>query len=134
MHKMAKRSKRKEPVTAAVRSRRTPDPAAEPISSAQPAVSIITLEANCSLRDAAALKNSLAAAVEISDRVVLDAASVERVDTATMQLLCAFVRERAANNRSVVWHEVSAALSEAAQLLGVQSLLGLPPESAGAAA
>jgi len=122
-------------VAAAVRSRRTHDHAAGPNSSAPPAASTVTLAANCSLRDAVSLKNFLGAVVETSDRVVLDAASVERVDTATMQLLCAFVRERAANNRSVAWHGVSTALSEAARLLGVQSLLGLPAsESSGAAA
>lgn len=100
-----------------------------------PAAATITLAANCSVKDAAALKTSLCAAVESPDSVVLDAAAVERVDTATMQLLCAFVRERAAHSRAVVWRGTPSALTEAARLLGAQSLLGLPQtESTGVAA
>lgn len=110
-------------------------PLATAISSAPPVATTIALGANCSVRDAVALKSSLCAVVEIQDSVVLDAAAVERVDTATIQLLCAFARERAAHDRGIVWRDVPAALREAARLLGVQSLLGLPPpESAGAPA
>lgn len=119
---MAKRAKSKGPAAGV-----TTD------SSAQPAATI-ALEANCSVRDAAALKSSLCSLVAMPDNVVLDAAAVERVDTATMQLLCAFVRERAAHSRAVTWRGVPPALSEAGRLLGVQSLLGLPTASSGAAA
>ena len=99
------------------------------------AAATITLGAHCCVKDAVALKSSLCAVVETPDSVVLDAAAVERVDTATMQLLCAFVRERAAHSRGIVWHGVPSALNEAARLLGLQSHLGLPlSESSGAAA
>jgi len=110
-------------------------PGATAGSVAHAAPPTITLGANCCVKDAVALKNSLCAVVEAPDSVVLDATAVERVETATMQLLCAFVRERAAHSRGVVWHGVPAALSDAARLLGLQSLLGLPSsESSGAAA
>lgn len=117
----------------------TTDLAEEPSAiagSAEHAVApAVTLGANCCVKDAVALKSSLCAVVETSDSVVLDAAAVERVDTATMQLLCAFVRERAAHGRGVVWHGVPSALSDAARLLGLQSLLGLSSsESSGAPA
>lgn len=155
---MAKRAKTKGPAASATRSRRTRDRAAGPSSpSSQPAVTLtdseeqlttimdsneqpvaattIILGANCCVKDAVALKSSLCAVVETPDSVVLDAAAVERVDTATMQLLCAFVRERAAHSRGVVWHGVPAALNDAAHLLGLQAHLGLPlSESSGAAA
>jgi ABC-type transporter Mla MlaB component len=102
-------------------------PLAAADSPAQPsAAAVITLGANCSVKDAAALKTSLCAVVETPDSVVLDAAAVERVDTATMQLLCAFIRERAAHSRTVAWQGTPSALTEAARLLGVQALLGLP--------
>jgi ABC-type transporter Mla MlaB component len=57
---------------------------------------------------------------------------VERIDTAAIQLLCAFVRQRAVDGRSVAWMGVPAALREAAGLLGVSDILMLPA-AAGAA-
>jgi ABC-type transporter Mla MlaB component len=64
--------------------------------------------------------------------VTLDVSAVERVDTATMQLLCAFVRDRSGRNQSVTWRGESAALQDAVRLLGVGALLGL--ETKGVAA
>lgn len=95
----------------------------------------IVLASNCSVKDAAALKTSLCKLADASGDVTLDAGSVERVDTATMQLLCAFVLERTARERKVVWLGNSQVLQEAARLLGVQKLLALPEtEFKGAAA
>jgi ABC-type transporter Mla MlaB component len=85
---------------------------------------VIVLAANCSVKDAAALKSSLCAVANQSVAVTLDTSAVERVDTATMQLLCAFVRDRSARNQSVVWRGVSQALKDAVRLLGVSALLG----------
>lgn len=87
----------------------------------------VALASNCTVKDAAALKVSLCAVVNEQEPVLLDAGSVERIDTATVQLLCAFVRERAEHSRGVTWQGTSAALLEAARLLGVQTLLALPP-------
>lgn len=89
------------------------------------AVPTVALASNCSIKDAAALKDSLCAVVNADESVVLDASSIERVDTATIQLLCAFVRERQARDQKVVWQDASAAMLEAARLLGVQTLLAL---------
>jgi ABC-type transporter Mla MlaB component len=85
---------------------------------------VIVLAANCSVKDAAALKSSLCAVANESAAVTLDTSAVERVDTATMQLLCAFVRDRSARNQSVVWRGVSQALNDAMRLLGVAAMLG----------
>lgn len=85
----------------------------------------VALASNASVKDAVALKDSLCAVVNADEPVVLDASSIERVDTATIQLLCAFVRERQARNQGVIWQDASAAMLEAAQLLGVQTLLAL---------
>jgi ABC-type transporter Mla MlaB component len=65
------------------------------------------------------------------DEVVLDAGNLQRIDTATVQLLCAFVRDRAKANRKVTWAGESATLRDAARLLGVTEMLAL---AAGAAA
>ncbi len=71
---------------------------------------IVVLAANCSVKDAAAFKTSLCAFSNHSDAVTLDVSAVERVDTATMQLLCAFVRDRSGRNQSVTWRGESQAL------------------------
>jgi ABC-type transporter Mla MlaB component len=92
---------------------------------------IVVLAANCSVKDAAALKTSLCAIAKITD-VTLDVSAVERVDTATMQLLCAFVRDRSGRQQNVNWRGESQALQDAVRLLGVGELLGF--ESKGVAA
>jgi ABC-type transporter Mla MlaB component len=96
--------------------------------------SIITLASHCTVKDAAALKESLCRLVGASDAVTLDVRTLERIDTATMQLLCAFVRARIERNEKVEWLGDSPALTEAARLLGVASLLALPADSTGARA
>jgi ABC-type transporter Mla MlaB component len=100
---------------------------------ATPAEPVIVLAANCSVKDAAALKSSLCAFVNESAAVTLDTSGVERVDTATMQLLCAFVQDRSARNQSVLWRGVSQALNDAVRLLGVAALLGFNEEEGVAA-
>lgn len=114
-----------EPVVEAV----VTEQAAEPTVVGEP---IVVLASNCSVKDAAALKNSLCAFSNHGDAVTLDVSAVERVDTATMQLLCAFVRDRGGRNQSVTWRGESAALQDAVRLLGVGALLGL--ETKGVAA
>jgi len=94
---------------------------------------VIVLAANCSVKDAAALKISLSAIVQESAAVTLDTSAVERIDTATMQLLCAFVRDRSGRNQPVTWLGASQALQDAARLLGVRALLGFD-EAKGVAA
>jgi len=103
--------------------------AAEPAAAGDP---IVVLAANCSVKDAAALKTSLCAFSNHGDAVTLDVSAVERVDTATMQLLCAFVRDRNSRNQGVTWRGESPALQDAVHLLGVSALLGL--ETKGVAA
>jgi ABC-type transporter Mla MlaB component len=99
--------------------------ATDGVAAASPAL-MVALASNCVVKDAAAFKVSLCAVADSDEPVVLDAGNVERIDTATIQLLCAFVRERVDRNRTVVWQGASAALIEAARLLGVQALLALP--------
>lgn len=93
---------------------------------------VVTLGSNCTVKDAAALKQSLCAVLNSEAAVIIDVGAVDRIDTAAIQLLCAFVRQRAADAHSVMWRGTPAALREAAGLLGVSELLGLPTD-AGAA-
>lgn len=84
---------------------------------------VIALASVCSVKDAGALKNSLCGVAGEPACVTLDIGGVERIDTATMQLLCAFVRDRTARALSIAWRGESPALQEAVRLLGVRELL-----------
>lgn len=77
--------------------------------------------------EAAALKSRLARLISERRPVALDIGRVERVDTAGMQLIAAFVRDRRRQGLAIEWHGRSATLSAAARLLGLDSLLELPP-------
>ena len=108
--------------------------AAPDTSAAAPASEpVVRLDSNCTVKDAAALKQALCAVLNIEAAVVIDVAGVERIDTAAIQVLCAFVRQRAAEAHAVVWQGSPAALREAAGLLGVNEMLMLPAADAGAA-
>jgi ABC-type transporter Mla MlaB component len=85
----------------------------------------LKLEANCTVRDAARLKEALLQMQETDAVVTLDVAAVERVETASLQVLCAFVTGRRAAGRAVRWQGESAALTQAAQLSGLAALLDL---------
>src|SRR5688572_30361135 len=76
---------------------------AETASPAAPSQPTIVLAGNCNVKDAAGLKESLCLHVGHGEPVTLDVSNVERVDTSTVQLLCAFVRDRAAQQRKVEW-------------------------------
>jgi ABC-type transporter Mla MlaB component len=90
----------------------------------------VVLASTCAVKDAAALKQSLCQHLQTEAEVSIDVSSVERIDTSTMQLLCAFVRDRAARQAKVEWVGDSRALREAARLLGVEAMLALPSTEA----
>jgi len=91
---------------------------------AAPADSVMTvLPANCTIRDIAVLHDCLRSAPPDSR---LDGSAVQRIDTAGLQLLVAFLHERRTANLPVEWQSVSAELSDAASLVGAMSVLHLP--------
>jgi ABC-type transporter Mla MlaB component len=83
----------------------------------------ISLQPTLTLAELNDLKNELSES--IGCRVQLHAAQIERIDTAALQLLLAFV-----NNPEVTvgWVEPSAELCKAAHLLGLSSFMSLPTE------
>ncbi len=85
----------------------------------------LTLQTECTLADAATLKSDLCARLSQVETVILDAGSVERIDTSSLQLLAAFVRDRRLAGRAVKWHAVSSAVDSAARLLGMDAMLSL---------
>ena len=114
--KKAKRKRAATPVAAVVE-------AAKPLAPSQPT---IVLASTCNVKDAGELKQSLCHYLDDAAPVALDVGKVERVDTSTIQLLCAFVRDRAAQQRTVEWIGEAHVIRDAARLLGVEALLSLP--------
>jgi ABC-type transporter Mla MlaB component len=116
--KKAKRKRAATPVAAVVED-------AKGIAPSQPTIVLAT---HCNVKDATELKASLSQHLE-SEAVSLDIGSVERVDTSTMQLLCAFARDRAAQQRRIEWLGDSPVIRDAARLLGIDAILCLPGAS-----
>jgi len=65
-------------------------------------------------------------AMETRQNIVLNASQVERVDTAALQVLGAFIQDANAREQSVQWEETTEALCQSAALLGLSEALCLP--------
>jgi ABC-type transporter Mla MlaB component len=59
--------------------------------------------------------------------VRIEAGGMERIDTAALQLIAAFVRDMRAASRTVEWGARSEALDQAIHALGLEAALGLAP-------
>jgi anti-anti-sigma regulatory factor len=106
---------------------RTVRPAAPPAApAAAPADATVRLAASTVIGDVARLREELLPLVGLGAVVTIDAGAVERIDTAALQLLHAFGRERRAAGRELRWGDPSAAFRGAATVLGL-SLAGLEP-------
>lgn len=90
----------------------------------------LILAAECTVADADALKAELARRVGDSTPVTVDVSALQRIDTAGLQLLAAFVRDRRTAGRAVTWRGRATALEAAAGLLGLYAMLELPREAA----
>lgn len=96
---------------------------AQPVET--PPTTTVALAAECLVSGASTLKESLAALLDEPQPITLDITALQRIDTAGLQVLTAFIRERAGHGRTVEWRGTAPALTSAAQLLGLTSLLGL---------
>jgi anti-anti-sigma regulatory factor len=105
----------------------------ERIEAPTQSAAVVTLYANCSVRDVVALRSQLLDVIDSAAAVIIDAAQLERIDTAALQVLAAFVRDRRKQQQEVLWLNVNDALSEAAQTLGLLAALGIPEAQAEAA-
>ena len=76
------------------------------------------------------LQEQLSAALDQKSDVEIDASNVEAVDTASLQLLVAFVNSRWKQEKSVVWKEPSDEFISRTGLTGLTEVLGI--QSAGA--
>jgi ABC-type transporter Mla MlaB component len=87
----------------------------------------VVLAAECVIDSAPALKSQLATLIGRKTSVTLDASAVRRIDTASLQVLAAFARDRREAQLPVEWAGVSAGLLAAAELLDLGDVLGLAP-------
>jgi ABC-type transporter Mla MlaB component len=89
---------------------------------------VFALSADCTVAESAALKSALLENLSLPTPVTLDIGCVQRIDTAGIQLLAAFVREREGLGLQVQWRGSAPAFTSAARLLGVASVLKLPEQ------
>lgn len=87
---------------------------------------VLKLGANCTVRDCSQLKSELLDLLAHREPVAIDVGGVERIDTAAMQVLCAFVRDRQASGGQVRWIGQAPGFAAAVRLLGLQKALGVP--------
>jgi ABC-type transporter Mla MlaB component len=88
----------------------------------------LALAAECTVAEADSLKAELARRLNEPAPVAVDVSALQRIDTAALQLLAAFVRDRRTAGRAVEWRGRAAALDSAAGLLGLSEMLELPGE------
>jgi anti-anti-sigma regulatory factor len=99
----------------------SPDPAPD---------AIIHLGAQLTIREAVPLRAELLERVDAVDLVALDASGVQKVDTAGLQVLLAFTRQRRAAAVETIWTGCSEVLRKAAAALDLAQALGLPAGAA----
>ena len=92
--------------------------------------SVFAVAAECTVADASSLRSGLAKLLDDSGVVTLDISAVQRIDTAGLQVIATFVRERESHGRQVEWRGTAPALAAAASLLGLSSFLKLPTPAA----
>jgi anti-anti-sigma regulatory factor len=91
----------------------------------------IVLEERLTIAQAAALHRSFCEALAGSAAVTIDAARVEEIDTAILQLLCVVQRSAARRGILCAWRGVSESLCRSAALIGLSDSLHLPHAAEG---
>jgi len=92
----------------------------------RPESDVIALGPSCTVRDCAEIKSELLDLLTHRQPVTIDVSSIERIDTAAMQVLCAFVRDRTAAGGQVHWTGQAPSFVAAVRLLGLKQALHLP--------
>lgn len=86
----------------------------------------LVLGEECTLAEAERLKRSLGRLLAEPRPVRLEVAALRRIDTAGLQLLATFVRDRRTAGRLTEWRGRAPALDAAADVLGLRGMLELP--------
>lgn len=87
------------------------------------AASCFALPAECVVQEAQDLREQLLPLTEVTTPVTIDVHALQRIDTAGVQILAAFVEGRRREGLAVAWSGESTVLARAAELLGLQRLL-----------
>ena len=91
------------------------------------------MQADLGIECCTELKDMLAAHVAVDAPLAVDGSAVQRVHTASLQVLAAWWQARATHARNTRWAEVGEPLRAAARSLGLEPALGLadtpPPPS-----
>ena len=87
------------------------------------------LPADCTVAQADTLKSELVRRLQQAGPLTVDVSALERIDTAGLQLLAAFVRDRRVAGRALAWRGRAPALEAAAALLGLHGMLELTGEA-----
>lgn len=85
----------------------------------------ILLTGNLGIAEAMPLRAQLQDALVQPQNVVFDGGSVERIDAAALQVICAFCREVTHRKSSITWSAVSDGLQQAVSVLGLAESLGI---------
>ncbi len=101
----------------------------DPVASSSPDPApdaIIRLGAQLTIREAVPLRVELLERVDAVEPVGFDASAVQKVDTAGLQVLLAFISQRRKSGGALKWMGCSEAVRKAAALLALEQPLGLP--------
>ena len=85
----------------------------------------VSFDAAVGIAEARALYATLGKLFPKQAAIVLHADRLERIDTAAMQVLACFCQAARQRGLAMTWQSPSAAFREAANLLGLASMLGL---------
>jgi phospholipid transport system transporter-binding protein len=99
----------------AVKAAATKGRAAEPAP-------LAAVPADCTIAQSGDLKADLARVLDLSAAVTIDLSAVRRIDTAALQVLTSFIRERRAAGRGVECRGASDAFLATADVLGLRAL------------
>jgi len=83
----------------------------------------IVLASRTCIKSIAELRDELVAAYKMSTEIVIDASKVESVDTASLQLLVAFVNSVRGQSRAVRWNKPSGEFRDMAALVDLSACL-----------
>lgn len=88
-------------------------------------MSAVPLGSDLGIESAADLKQQLAPHLAQPEPLLLDAGTVQRVHTASLQVLCTLFRDREQAGHTTAFSDSSASFRDAARLLGLSAQLGL---------
>lgn len=124
-----KGSQKKASIKKQASARRAPK---KKVEKKTPAVreNLITLKSVLAINDAKTMSGELHQKLDANKNITIDAASVEMVDTAILQLLLSFVRKLRANGLTVSWNNPSKELVNRVEMLNLTDLLVAPEVAA----